>query len=336
MVSRKAQSSIALVALFSALALAACSSSSNDGGSAGAGGFNPLDGIGEVELVDEGFVFTEGPAWNVAEGTLLFTDIPLQLIYELTPPDEVAIFREESGNANGLRFDPDGLLLAAEHLNRRVSRTLANGDIVSVAAEYEGSSLNSPNDIAVRSDGTIYFTDPPYGITEPQRELDFNGVFRVDPAGGLTAEWEGAPSTRPNGLALSPDESLLYVADTEENLIAAFDVASNGALSGRRVFLDAVSAPDGMAIDTAGNLFVTTTEGIAVYAPDGSLFGLIEIPNDGNPANCAFGGADARTLYITAREALYRVPPGQRGHLLVDPLPPCARILRVWVGSRSS
>ena len=275
--SSRAQQTLALFALSFVLALVGCSSSSDDGGSAGSGGiggmagaggpggesggggaagFNPLDGIGEVELIDDSFVFTEGPAWNVAEGTLLFTDIPLQVIYELVEPDEIQAFREESGNANGLRFDPDGLLLAAEHLNRRVSRTLGNGDIVSVADEYEGSRLNSPNDIAVRSDGTIYFTDPPYGITEPQRELDFNGVFRVDPAGGLTAEWEGAPSTRPNGLVLSPDESLLYVADTEENLVAVFDVAANGALSGRRVFLDEVPAPDGMAIDIAGNLFV--------------------------------------------------------------------------------
>ena len=319
---------LALAGLFTALALLGCSSSSDagsggsggtggsagaggDGGSAGgaggAGGFDPLEGIGAVELIDDSFVFTEGPAWREADGTLLFSDIPINKIYELASTDEVSVFREDSNNSNGLRFDPDGLLLAAEHLSRSVSRTLENGTVETVASEYESARLNSPNDIAVRSDGTIYFTDPPYGITEPDRELDFNGVFRVDPAGELTAEWEGAPSTRPNGLVLSPDETLLYVADTVENQVAVFDVAADGSLSGRRVFLESVSAPDGMAIDSAGNLFVTTTDGIAVYAPDASSFGLIDIPDDGNPANCAFGDADARTLYITARQALYRV-----------------------------
>ena len=309
---------ISLVAC-TALVLSACSDSTSTSGTGGAGaaggtagsggtaGGNPLDGIGLVELVDDSFVFTEGPTWRAAEGTLLFTDIPLNQIYELTPPDSIEVFREDSGNANGLASDPGGLLLAAEHLNRRVSRTLADGTIVAVASEYQGSLLNSPNDLAVRSDGTIYFTDPPYGITEPQRELDFNGVFRVAPDGELTAEWEGAISTRPNGLVLSPDETLLYVADTEENLVAVFDVAPDGSLSNRRAFLEDVSAPDGMAIDPAGNLFVTVTTGILVVDPEGNEWGEITLPGDANPANCTFGGPDARTLYITAREALYQV-----------------------------
>ena len=277
-----------------------------EGGRGGAGGFNPLEGIGELELIDDSFIFTEGPTWRAADDTLLFTDIPVQRIYELTPPDSIEVFREDSGNANGLDSDPDGLLLAAEHLNRRVSRTLADGTIVAVASEFEGKRLNSPNDIAVRSDGTIYFTDPPYGITDPQRELEFNGVFRVDTAGELTAEWQGAISTRPNGLVLSPDETILYVADTEENIVAAFDVNEDGSLTGRRIFLEEVDSPDGMAIDTGGNLFVTTTTGISVFDPDGTEWGVIDV-DGANPANCAFGGPDARTLYITAREALYSV-----------------------------
>ena len=260
-----------------------------------------------MELVADGFNFTEGPTWRAADQKLLFTDIPANTIYELTPPSTIEVFRADSSNANGLDSDVDGLLLAAEHGSRRVSRTLADGTIVDVASEYLGDPLNSPNDIAVRSDGTIYFTDPPYGISPGQQVLEFNGVFRVAPNGDLTAEWEGATSTRPNGLVLSTDELTLYVADTTGNVVMAFDVASDGSLSVPRTFIDDVTGPDGMAIDAEGNLFVTDTTGVRVYDPDGNLWGTIEVPDNRVPANCAFGGEDARTLYITARQALYEV-----------------------------
>ena len=219
----------------------------------------------------------------------------------------MAVFRPASGAANGLDSDVDGLLLAAEHANRRVSRTLENGTIVDVASEYEGDRLNSPNDIAVRSDGTIYFTDPPYGINpSTQQELEFNGVFRVDTEGALTAEWQGALSTRPNGIVLSPDEATLYAADTEGGVMA-FDVTPAGSLSPARLFIPTIENADGMAMDTGGNLFVATADGVQVFDPAGELWGTIEVPDGRVPANCAFGGDDARTLYITAREALYEV-----------------------------
>ena len=150
-------------------------------GTGGTGGFDPLDGIGTVDLIDDGYVFTEGPTWRAEDSTLLFTDIPANVIYELTPPDTIEVFREDSGNANGLDSDPDGLLLAAEHRNRRVSRTQSDGTIVSVASRYQGLSLNSPNDLAVRSDGTIYFTDPPYGITEPLASSPSTASFASTP-----------------------------------------------------------------------------------------------------------------------------------------------------------
>jgi len=304
-----------------ALGLMGCSETSGDdgsGGAAGSGGtggtggtvarFDPLEGIGTAELVADGFEFTEGPTWRTAEQRLLFSDIPGDTIFELTPPDSIVVFRISSGNANGLDSDVDGLLLAAEHGNRRVSRTLSDGTIVDVASEYLGDPLNSPNDIAVRSDGMIYFTDPPYGIDpDTEQVLEFNGVFRVDPVGKLTAEWMGAKSTRPNGLVLSPDERILYVADTTGGVTMAFDLDPDGSLSGQRVFVDDVFFPDGMAIDTGGNLFVTTALGVRVYDPEGNLWGTIEIPDGRIPANCAFGGDDARTLYITATEALYKV-----------------------------
>jgi sugar lactone lactonase YvrE len=293
-------------------AAAGSGGTAGDGGAAGMGGavarFDPLEGIGTVELVADGFEFTEGPTWRTAEQRLLFSDIPGNTIFELTPPDSIAVFRPGSGNANGLDSDVDGLLLAAEHGNRRVSRTLSDGTIVDVASEYLGDPLNSPNDIAARSDGTIYFTDPPYGI-DPATEqvLQFNGVFRVDPVGGLTAEWMGAKSTRPNGLVLSPDERILYVADTQGGVTMAFDVHPDGSFSGQRTFVNDLIGPDGMAIDTGGNVFVTEARGVRVYDPEGNVWGTIEIPDGRIPANCAFGGDDARTLYITAREALYKV-----------------------------
>jgi gluconolactonase len=260
-----------------------------------------------VELVADGFVFTEGPTWRSREQWLQFSDIPANTIYRLTPPDDITVFRADSGESNGLDSDVDGLLLAAEHANRRVSRTLPNGTVVTVASQYLGDPLNSPNDIAVRSDGTIYFTDPPYGINPATEQvLEFNGVFRVAPSGGLTAEWEGAKSTRPNGLVLSPDERILYVADSTGGIMA-FDVNADGSLTAERPFVAALQNADGMAMDTGGNLFVTTVEGVQVFDPSGSSWGVIEVPDGRVPANCAFGGADARTLYITAREALYRV-----------------------------
>jgi len=276
-------------------------------GSAGIQGFDPLEGVGEVELVADGFIFTEGPTWREAEERLLFTDIPLSTIYELTAMDTAEPFRENSGMANGLDSDVDGLLLAAEHENRRVSRTLANGMVVDVATEYMGDRLNSPNDIAVRSDGTIYFTDPPYGIDPAiEQELEFNGVFRVAPDGALTAEWEGELSSRPNGLVLSPNESILYVAETTSGVMM-FDVNADGSLANERDFVEMLLGADGMAMDTGGNLFVSAATGVQVYAPDGSLWGAIELPGGAVPANCAFGSSDARTLYITARSELFQV-----------------------------
>jgi gluconolactonase len=239
---------------------------------------------------------------------LLFSDIPADTIYQLEPPDTRTVFRSPSGNSNGLGLDPDGGLLAAEHGGRRVSR-----DDVTVVDDYQGMRLNSPNDVIARSDGTIYFTDPPYGISDADRELPFMGVFRVVP-GAIQplADWEGPLSARPNGIALSPDESILYVADTADGMLRAWDIApDDGSLSGERVLSAEVPGADGMAVDTAGNLFVTTSLGVRVIAPDGTTWGTIGVPEQ--PANCAFGGDDGRTLYITARTSLYRVELARAG-----------------------
>lgn len=266
---------------------------------------NPLDGIGEPEVVgDTGFFFLEGPHWREAEGVLLFSDVAGNTIWELTPPSEFRVFRAESNGANGLATDGNGFLLVAEH-GGRVSRTLADGTIETVADSYMGDALSSPNDLAVRSDGTIYFTDPPFGLGGRTQELPFNGVFRVAPSGELSVEWEGPPASRPNGLIFSPDERTLYVADSAAGSVRRYDVAADGSLSGESDFATDTPFANGMAVDEEGNLYVATTMGVKVYAPDGELWGTLALPHQ--PANCTFGGADRRSFYVTARATLYRV-----------------------------
>jgi sugar lactone lactonase YvrE len=272
---------------------------------------DPLAGIGEVELVADGFQFTEGPQWMENDGVLLFTDFA-GAIFQVAVDDEISVFRRPSDGANGLAVDTEGRLLAAERDTRRVTRTESDGTVTPIAERFEGVPLNQPNDIAVRSDGTIYFTDPYYD-GDGTTDLDFHGVFRIAADGSLTAERRGAIAEQPNGIALSPDESRLYVSNQAANLVWVFDVADDGSLSEARTFVakgdgpDGMAGygPDGMAVDAAGNLFVTTGRGIEVFAPDGTPWGVILVPR--TPANCAFGGADGRTLYITAGDGLYRV-----------------------------
>jgi gluconolactonase len=277
---------------------------------------NPLDGIGTVELVDDGYMFLEGPQWLDGSQTLLFTDIPANTIFALAVAGAIEPFRDPSGNANGLAIAPGGALLAAEHGNRRVSITEGNGAPEDLATTYQSMRFNSPNDVVVRSDGTVYFTDPPYGLEDDNdRELPFMGVFRTTTAGGEpVAEWEGPLTARPNGIGLSPDERILYVSDTDEGVVRAFDVAADGSLSGERILTDDTPGADGLAIDVSGNLYVTTSAGIRVIAPDGTTWGTVEVPMQ--PSNCAFGGAGivpGGTLYITARGALYRASVARPG-----------------------
>ncbi|HEV7452705.1 MAG TPA: SMP-30/gluconolactonase/LRE family protein [Pseudonocardiaceae bacterium] len=267
-------------------------------------GIDPLMGRGDVEKVRGGLMFTEGPVWIASKGLLLFTDIPADTIHQLQPPATVTVFRMPTGKSNGLGLDAQGRLIASEGDNRRVSRTLADGTVVTVADRWQGKRLNSPNDNITRSDGTIYFTDPPYGLPAGQaRELDFQGVFRVDPAG--TLHLESRDMNRPNGVALSPDEKTLYVADTEEGLVRKFPVRPDGSVGPPAIFVPSTGGGDGMAMDDGGNLYVTTNAGVQVYKPDGMAWGTISVPEV--PANCTFGGADRKTLYITARTSLYRV-----------------------------
>lgn len=262
--------------------------------------FDPLAGAGTVTLVQGGYMFTEGPQWREAEGDLVFSDIPANTVYRTVAGGAPVVLRMPSGNSNGLAVDGAGKLLAAEHGSRGITR-----DGVTIASMFEGKRLNSPNDVIAAADGTIYFTDPPYGINNRPDELDFMGVFRLAPDGTLTAEHRGPLTARPNGIGLSPDGKLLYVADTAVGKIYKFPVETGGALGARADFVTTSAGPDGLAIDTGGNVLVATSVGIEAFSPTGQRWGAIVTPMQ--PSNCAFGGADHKTLYITARNALYRV-----------------------------
>ena len=267
---------------------------------------NPLAGVTGVDTIAETFTFLEGPRWRAADGVLLFTDVATETIHELTPPSSLAVFRASSNGANGLANDVGGELLACEHASRSVTTTDGAGVVTTLVDEYLGMAFNSPNDIAVRSDGTVYFTDPHYGLPGP-REIPFNGLFRRTPAGALSAEFMGdAVNNGPNGVDLSPDESVLYLADSETGEVTRWDVAGDGSLSGQSTFATGLTIPDGMCIDGDGNVFVATwASTVEVFAADGDYWGAIDIPRQAS--NCAFGGPDGRTLYVTAHEGLYSV-----------------------------
>ena len=252
---------------------------------------------GPVETVAEGFQFTEGPVWLPSVG-LIFSDIPADTIFKA----DKSIFRKPSGKSNGLDLDTKGRLIACEHWNRRVTRTEEDGSITVLAETYEGKKLNSPNDVVVRSDGFLFFTDPPYGLEGRAQEQPGQGVYALSPDGKLTRIADDF--IKPNGIGLSPDEKTLYVADTEGKHIRAFDVDADGALSNGRVFCT-LPGPDGMAVDEKGNVWSTCGEGVQVFAPSGKLVHTVVTPQ--GPANCAFGDEDGKTLYITAVSGVYKV-----------------------------
>jgi gluconolactonase len=253
--------------------------------------------IGPVETIAEGFQFTEGPLW-LAGDELIFSDIPADTIYRA----DKSVFRRPSGKSNGLTLDPEGRLVACEHWNRRVTRTEADGSITVLADAYQGKKLNSPNDVVVRSDGAVFFTDPPYGLEGREAELDFSGVYALPPDGELTLL--AKDFVKPNGLAFSPDERTLYVADTERGHLRAFEVAADGSVSGGGVFCE-LPRPDGLKVDVKGRIWSTAEDGVRVFDAAGTLLATVAFPH--RPSNCAFGGDDLKTLAVTAVHGVYRI-----------------------------
>jgi gluconolactonase len=283
-----------------------------------------------ITRVAGGLVFTEGPVWR--GGALLFSDIPNNRIARwrrLAEGPELTTFA--TGHSNGLTLDHEGRVLAAEHGGRCVSRIAGDGARTVLADKFEGKRLNSPNDLVVKSNGDIYFTDPPYavqigtpGVARPEgwwkapipgKELDFHGVYRLTAGGALHLLADDF--ALPNGLAFSPEESLLYVCDPAHKHIRAFDVAADGSLAKSRVLLDMTSkdpgVADGMKVDAQGNIFSTGPGGIWVARADGTLLGRIVLPE--LPANVGWG-EDGSVLFATARTSVYRIPTKTKGTLL--------------------
>lgn len=266
-----------------------------------------LDDSAKLEKVAGNFQFIEGPIWH-PDGFLLFSDIPADIIYKFASNQQVEVFRRPSGKANGNTLDKENRLLTGEHENRRVSRTEKDGKVIALADRYEGKRLNSPNDLVVKSDGSIYFTDPSYGVSKDQEELGFYGVYRLAPDGKLTLLVKDL--VLPNGIAFSPDEQKLYVNNSEAKYIAVYDVKPDGTVTNERVFADLKDAsqggvPDGLKVDVEGNVYSTGPGGVWILSPDGKLLGKIAVPE--TAANLAWGESDYKTLYITANTSLYRI-----------------------------
>jgi len=266
----------------------------------------------KVQKLAGGFAFVEGPCWTDAGGgVLIFSDIPNNKLIQWTKKDGIAVFRANSHNANGNARDREGRLVTCEHGSRSLTRTEADGSINTLIDKYDGKALNSPNDLAIKSDSTIWFTDPPYGIDRAKKEQAGNFVFRFDPRplAGPRAPISAVAKDfdMPNGIAFSPDERKLYIADSgKPHHIRVFDVNDDGTLGGGKVLcvIDK-GAPDGIRCDADGRVWSSAADGVHIYGADGALVGKVLVPE--SPANLCFGGEDGATLFITARTSLYAI-----------------------------
>ncbi len=255
-----------------------------------------------VEKIADGFQFLEGPVWK--DGSLLFSDIPANTIYKWNPDSGVKIFLRPSGNSNGLAIGKDGNLLLAQHGLRQIAKLDSNNKFVPLATHFEGKRLNSPNDIAVKSDGSIFFTDPPYGINSSQEELHFYGIYRITPKGNL--KLLDKTLYRPNGIAFSPDEKKLYVGDSETRIIYQWDVVDDSIITNKRKLasIPPQGYADGMKVDNYGFIFIAGPIGIWIFKPDGTVVDTIPIP--GQTTNCCFDN-EREILYVTSGSAVYRI-----------------------------
>ncbi|HLH04345.1 MAG TPA: SMP-30/gluconolactonase/LRE family protein [Bryobacteraceae bacterium] len=297
-----------------------------------------IDSSAKLEKLATGFKWTEGPVW-ISAGYLLFAEIPSNSIRKYTPGKGVSLFLQPSGykgsapyggpepGSNGMTLDPRGRLTVAGHAQRDVWRLESmnpHGQVTVLADQYEGKKLSSPNDLVYKSDGSLYFTDPPYGLPtqgdqDPLKEQKINGVYRVADAVRQAPGSKPDASKikllisdlpRPNGIAFSPDEKTLYVDDSQKKIWMRYDVSADGSVSNGRLFCDANSdtrdgAPDGMKVDTKGNVYSTGPGGIWILSPEGKHIGTIEMPE--KSGNLAWGDKDYKSLYIMASTSLYKV-----------------------------
>lgn len=265
----------------------------------------------EPEIITEGYEFTEGPLWHDS-GYLLFSDIPANTVYKWEPGEGAIMYLKPSGRSNGLTFDQNGNLLLAQH-DGFVSRLSKDKELTVVVENYSGKRLNSPNDLTVQSDGSIYFTDPSFGVSDENKELDFNGVYRYSEEDGLQLLVDDFDL--PNGIVFSPDESRLYVNDSRHNHIRVFDVNEDGSLSNGRMFAemesDAEGSADGMKVDTDGNLYSTGPGGLWIFSPEGEVLQKVKTPD--RITNLAWGRSNFGTLFLTAPNAVYQLETNQLG-----------------------
>ncbi len=289
----------------------------------------PKDAV--VEKLADGFSWVEGPVWNRAGKYLLFSDIPNNAVMKWKEGEGTSLFLKPSGytgkepftgrepGSNGLTFDTRGRLVLCEHGDRRIARLEADGKKTTLVDRYQGKRINSPNDVIFKSNGDMYFTDPPFGLPgvfdDPNKELDFQGVYRLSKEGKLTLLTKDLQA--PNGIAFSPDEKTLYLSDSGLRRWMAFDVKDDGAITGGRVLLDGSElnkdkpgVPDGLKVDQHGNVIGGGPGGIYFIAPDGALLGMIDFGVA--TGNCAFG-EDGSTLFITSNTAIYRVRLNTKG-----------------------
>jgi gluconolactonase len=274
-----------------------------------------VDRNATVDQLCTGFRFAEGPIWNQAEQCLYFSDMPGDVRRRWSEKDGVVEVRNPSNKCNGMTYDGTGNLYVCEHVTSSLVVERPDGTRQVLATHWDGKELNSPNDVVVRSDGSVYFTDPTYGRMpvfglERKQELDFQGVYRLGRDGTLHREADDF--SQPNGLCLSPDEQILYVNDSTRAHIRAFDVAPDGRLSGSRVFADGIGkgdydegVVDGMKCDELGNVYVTGPRGIWVFAPHGKHLGVIRMPEIAGNLN--WGGRDWNDLYCACSTSIYRV-----------------------------
>ena len=263
---------------------------------------SPVPEGAEVEEVAGGFSFIEGPVW-LTDGFLLFSDINANKVYKWSEGGGVEVYLDPSGQSNGLAVDAAGNLLLAQHAKRRIAKLDVNGVETNLVNRYDGKLLNSPNDLVVKSDGAIYFTDPPYGGNPS--ELGFSGIFRFSPEGDLVLL--DASLSRPNGIAFSPDQTKLYVNDSEARRIYIWDIQSDGTIKNKKLFyfMNENGNADGMKVDTNGNLYSAGPGGIWIFKPDGTLLDRIAVL--GQTTNCNWGESDHKTLYITSANTMYRI-----------------------------